>query len=236
MGISVIVPARNEAQNLEHVVKSLSEIDIVSEVVICEGDSTDVTWEIANLLQKRYPNYVRAIQQNGRFKFNAVQCALSVITTDNVMIWDADNTVDIADQRKLIELSLEHPQALWTGDRLKGIRKQGSMRSLNYLGNLFFAVIWAPFIGQKIDTLCGSKIFPRDLLDGCPAEIKQQDPFGDFSLLAAACFKKIPVCSLPVTYLARTYGHTNIKRWRNGARLLKIYLAFLKLQFSRIDE
>lgn len=236
MGISVIVPARNEAQNLEDVVKSLSEIDAVSYVVICEGASTDDSWEIANALQNRYPNYVRAIQQDGRFKFNAVQCALNIITTDNVMIWDADNTVDIADQRKLIELSLQQPFVLWTGDRLKGIRKKGSMRSLNYLGNHFFALIWAPFIGQKIDTLCGSKIFPRDLLDGCPLEIKRQDPFGDFSLLAAASLKNISVCSLPVTYLARTYGHTNIKRWRNGARLLKIYLAFLKLHFSRIDK
>jgi len=75
--------------------------------------------------------------------------------------------------------------------------------------------------------LCGSKIFPKSLLENCPRSVLDNDPFGDFSILAAAYKSNTPVRSLPVKYLARTYGNTNIHRWRHGVQLLYIYLVFI---------
>jgi glycosyltransferase involved in cell wall biosynthesis len=203
------------------------DIKEVREIIICEGNSTDNTWEVSKSLEREFPERLKVIKQDGRLKFNAVRCALSEASCEIVMIWDADNTVAIGDQKSLIRAALENPKALWTGDRLKGSREKGSMRFLNYIGNSLFAYAWAPFFGAKTDTLCGSKIFPRSILSNCPQKILKKDPFGDFSLLAGAVFGGLPIRSQPVNYLARSYGKTNIKRWSNGATLLRVYFAIV---------
>jgi glycosyltransferase involved in cell wall biosynthesis len=233
MPISVIVPARNEEKNINNVIEDLKKIPIVGEVIIVEGNSTDETWNVAKAAQTENRNFVKAIQQDGKNKFNAVLCGLAIANNNHIMIWDADNTVSIPNQIELMALAEKEPGFLWTGNRLRGTRENGAMRFFNWIGNHLFSLVWTPFTGlRKIDTLCGSKIFPKDLLESCPREVINNDPFGDFSILAAAHHKHIPVRSVPVNYLARTYGNTNIHRWRHGVQLLYIYGLFLRSLIS----
>jgi len=233
---SVIVPARNEELNLPSIIEFLNNQTSVHEVIICEGNSTDDTWRVAQDLEMKYPSLVRSIQQDGRNKFNAVLCALDVATVDHIVIWDADGTVAFADQVRLLDAATRDPGALWTGDRLKAQRETGAMRFLNYLGNHFFATLWGLVLRDKVDTLCGTKIFNKNLLDSCPAELKDHDPFGDFSLIAAAYLSGSRVRSLPVHYLARSYGETNIRRWSNGIHLLQLFYLFLKHLLRRRNK
>jgi len=228
MPISVIVPARNEEKNINAVIDDLKKFIVVNEVIIVEGNSTDETWRVAQLAQRDNPDLVRAIQQDGRDKFNAVLCGMAITTNDQIMIWDADNTVSISNQLELMNFAENEPMSLWTGNRLRGTRETGAMRFFNLIGNHLFSLAWIPFTGKnKIDTLCGSKIFPKSLLENCPSTVLENDPFGDFSILAAAYMSNTPVRSMPVKYLARTYGNTNIHRWRHGVKLLYIYLVFI---------
>jgi hypothetical protein len=48
------------------------------------------------------------------------------------------------------------------------------------------------------------------------------DPFGDFELLFPAATLGLGIVDIPVRYLARTYGNTNIHRFRHGFLLLKM--------------
>lgn len=228
MPITVIVPARNEEKNLEGVVRDLRDIAIVNQIVIVEGNSSDKTWEVAKSLENQFQELIVSLQQTGKNKFNAVLCGIDVAKNDHIMIWDADNTVLISDQFELMNLAEKEPMSLWTGNRLRGTREAGAMRFFNLIGNHLFSLVWIPFTGKnKIDTLCGSKIFPKSLLENCPSTVLENDPFGDFSILASAYMSDTPVRSLPVKYLARTYGNTNIHRWRHGVKLLYIYLVFI---------
>lgn len=229
MPISVIVPARNEEKNLIPVIADLKKISLVNEVIIVEGNSSDKTWKVAQLAQSVDSGYVRAIQQDGKNKFNAVLCGIEIAKNNHIMIWDADNTVSIPNQIQLIELAEKEPYFLWTGNRLTGSREIGAMRFFNWVGNHLFSIVWTPFTGvRKIDTLCGSKIFPKSLLNSCPKNVLDHDPFGDFSILAAAFHSNVQVRTVPVKYLARTYGNTNIHRWRHGIQLLYIFVLFLQ--------
>jgi glycosyltransferase involved in cell wall biosynthesis len=228
MSISVIVPARNEEKNINNVIADLKTIPMVEEIIIVEGNSTDNTWKVAQSAEESEPGFIRAIKQDGKNKFNAVMCGIRVARSEHVMIWDADNTVSIPNQIELMKLAGKEANFLWTGNRLRGTRENGAMRFFNRIGNHLFSLVWIPFTGMhKIDTLCGSKIFPRTILDSCPKNIIDNDPFGDFSILAAAFHNKTPVRSVPVNYLARTYGNTNIHRWRHGVQLLYIFLLFV---------
>ena len=48
------------------------------------------------------------------------------------------------------------------------------------------------------------------------------DPFGDFDLLFGAAKLNLKIVELPIRYRERTYGTTNIQRWRHGWLLLKM--------------
>jgi glycosyltransferase involved in cell wall biosynthesis len=231
MPITVIVPARNEEKNLPEVVRDLQEISMVNQIVIVEGNSSDETWNVAQNLEILHQGVVTTLKQTGKGKFNAVLSGIDAAHNDHVMIWDADNTVLIANQIELMNLAEKEPRFLWTGNRLSGTRETGAMRFFNLVGNHLFSIAWIPFTSKKIDTLCGTKIFPKSLLERCPSSVLRNDPFGDFSILAAAYVSKTPVKSLPVRYLARTYGSTNIHRWRHGFQLLYIYLIFVSSLF-----
>jgi len=85
------------------------------------------------------------------------------------------------------------------------------------------------------DTLCGTKVlFKKDYEDikAGRAYFGDFDPFGDFDLLFGAAKLNLKIIELPVRYYARTYGETNISRWRHGWLLLKMTVfAVNKIKF-----
>ena len=48
------------------------------------------------------------------------------------------------------------------------------------------------------------------------------DPFGDFDLLFGAAKLNLKIIDLPIRYRERTYGTTNIQRWRHGWLLVQM--------------
>jgi hypothetical protein len=58
------------------------------------------------------------------------------------------------------------------------------------------------------------------------------DPFGDFDLLFGAAKQNLKMLDLPIRYKARTYGETNISRWKHGWLLLRmVCFAARRLKF-----
>src|SRR5260370_28857111 len=86
--ISVIIPARNEARNLEYVLPHIPTI--VSEVILVDGHSTDESIEVA---QQFLPG-IRVIEQLGKGKGDAVRAGLEVATGDIIVLLDADRSAD----------------------------------------------------------------------------------------------------------------------------------------------
>jgi len=235
---SILVPCRNESGNLIPLIEAIIGIlKTGDEIIIIEGGSSDSTYEEALALSAKFPNQVRTFKQNGEGKFNAVLVGVKESDLPIVMIWDADATVNF-DQNHEIYLHQNGATHLITGDRLRGRRDKGSMRFANFLGNWAFAITWSGILNQRpMDLLCGTKKFPRHLITDAPSWMLDLDPYGDFSILAMAKHKKIKITSLPVHYHSRSYGKTNIHRWRGGVELLKITIViFLKLKLNKVKN
>jgi hypothetical protein len=63
------------------------------------------------------------------------------------------------------------------------------------------------------------------------------DPFGDFDLLFGAARLNLKIVDLPVRYGARTYGTTNISRFRHGLLLLRMSaFAFRKFRVTPVTR
>ena len=88
MRVSVVIPARNEARNLPHVLEALPAG--LHEVILVDGHSVDDTIEVA---QRVRPD-VRIVQQTRRGKGNALACAFAEVTGDVIVMLDADGSAD----------------------------------------------------------------------------------------------------------------------------------------------
>jgi hypothetical protein len=103
------------------------------------------------------------------------------------------------------------------------------MRFMNFVGNKFFSLAFSWVLGQNVkDTLCGTKVLSRndyEIIARNRSYFGDFDPFGDFDLLLGAAKLNLKIVDLPVRYHERTYGQTNIQRWRHGLLLFRM-LAF----------
>ena len=92
-------------------------------------------------------------------------------------------------------------------------------------------------LGQRIkDTLCGTKVLFKKDYEKIASGRKyfgDFDPFGDFDLLFGAAKLNLKIVEMPIRYQARTYGSTNIQRWKHGWLLLKMtFFAMRKIKFN----
>jgi glycosyltransferase involved in cell wall biosynthesis len=225
---SVIIPARNEAGNIGAALRRMPTLGKKTEIVFVEGNSTDDTWGMIEreLASYRGPHQVRAIQQPGKGKWDAVRAGFSVARGDVVVIQDADLTVPPEDLPKFYQAIESGVAEFANGSRLVYPMETGAMRFLNLLGNRFFATALSFILGQPIkDSLCGTKMMLRKDYERAMERIAgfgDFDPFGDFSLLFGAALIGLRIRDVPVRYKDRKYGETNISRFRHALVLLRI--------------
>jgi hypothetical protein len=153
------------------------------------------------------------------------------------MILDGDLSVRPEDLPKFHRGLVDGRAEMVNGSRLVYDMEPGSMRFLNMLGNRTFARLLKWIIGQQVkDTLCGTKVLLKsdyDRIAAGRAYFGEFDPFGDFDLLYGAARLNLRIVDLPVRYQPRTYGETNISRWRHGVLLLRMTVfAFWKFKVA----
>jgi len=97
--LSVVIPARNEAEALpstvEHLRLELRLNHIPHEIVVVDDGSTDRTWPVLQEIQKRIPE-VRPVQDPGQNGFGrATAFCLRSTRGDCVVIMMADESDDV---------------------------------------------------------------------------------------------------------------------------------------------
>ncbi len=106
------------------------------------------------------------------------------------------------------------------------------MRFLNTLGNKFFSLAFTWLLDQRFkDTLCGTKVLCRrdyERIAAGRSYFGDFDPFGDFDLIFGAAKLDLKIVEIPIRYRERTYGTTQISRFRHGWLLLRMCLFALR--------
>jgi hypothetical protein len=236
--LSIVVPARNEAGMIDTILRDLTELDCMTELIFVEGHSSDKTYEAIECAVSGYTGDKKILyaRQSGKGKGDAVRKGFDMATSDIITIFDADMTVPAADIPKFYRAIIENRGDFINGSRLVYPLEKQSMRFLNFLGNKFFSLAFSWLLNSRLkDTLCGTKMLWREdyhEIQTGRAFFGDFDPFGDFDLLFGASKLNRKIIDLPVHYGERTYGTTNIQRWRHGWLLLKmVVFAMRKIKF-----
>lgn len=237
--LSVVVPARNEKGNIENAILRMPRVAPRTEVIFVEGGSSDGTWEeIERVRNAGAPGLeIKAVKQTGTGKCDAVRLGFSQATGDVLTILDADLTMPPELLPRFYDAWREGKGDFINGTRLVYPVEGGEMRFLNRVGNGFFAKALSYVLDVSIgDSLCGTKLFARAdylRLAEWRRTLGEFDPFGDFELLFPAAVLGLGIRDIPVRYRARTYGRTNISRFRDGWVLLRMtVIGFFRIKLG----
>ncbi len=236
--VSVVVAARNEAGNIEHLITRLPQMGPQDELILVEGHSSDATWETIQIMAQKYAERlpIKIAQQDGEGKGDAIRTGFALATKEILMILDADLTVPPEDLPKFYQALVSDKGEFINGSRLVYPMANKAMRFFNIVGNKFFAAAFSFVLGQRFkDTLCGTKVLRRTdylKLAAQRSYFGDFDPFGDFDLLFGASRLGLKILEIPIAYKERVYGETNIHRWKHGLLLLRMVIfAARKIKF-----
>lgn len=236
--VTVVCPCRNEAGNVMQVVERLPTLGVGTELIFVEGNSTDDTLrKCQEAIAAHAEKNIKLIQQGaGRGKGDAVRKGYAAATGDILMILDADMTVPPEDLPKFVAAISSEKGEFINGTRLVYPMEKDAMRFLNKIGNKVFSGIFTWILRQPLtDTLCGTKVMWRkdyEELAANRAYFGEFDPFGDFDLIFGAAKMGLEILEVPIRYRERTYGATNISRFRHGLLLFRMSaLAARRIRF-----
>lgn len=223
--VSVVVAARNEEGNIKNIFDRLPQMGSKTELIFVEGHSRDKTYETIEKEIALHPGTLSLLfRQSGIGKADAIRLGFEKASGDILMILDADLTVPPEDLPRFYEAIASGKGEFINGVRLVYPMEKEAMRTLNFIGNKLFSMAFSWMLGQPIkDTLCGTKVMWRKDYDKISANrsyFGDFDPFGDFDLIFGAAKLNRKIVDLPIRYRERTYGTTNISRWKHGALLI----------------
>jgi SAM-dependent methyltransferase len=233
---TVVVPARNERGNIEAAVKRIPRFARDLEIIFVEGHSKDGTWDEIQRVVKAYPEYdIKAMHQPGRGKADAVFSAFDIARGDVLMILDGDLTMPPEQLPKFWYAVQSGMGEFINGSRLVYPMEDEAMRFLNLVANKGFSVLFTWLLSQRLtDTLCGTKVLRRadyERLKAGRSYFGDFDPFGDFDLIFGASKLSLKMVEVPIRYANRTYGETQISRFRHGFMLIRMVLfAFFRIK------
>jgi glycosyltransferase involved in cell wall biosynthesis len=216
-GVSVVIPAKNEARNLPWVLERLPSY--VDEVIVVDGLSTDGTLDVARMI---LPDVV-VVHEERPGKGAAMRAGIDVARGTYVVLMDADGSMDPAEIERYVTL-LEAGYDLVKGSRnlpgggstdLTHLRAFGNSRLLDLANLLYgtnFTELCYGFVGLRRSAA------PLLYLDADGFEIETQ-------IVTRAVRAGLRIAEVPSMEAPRRYGESNLRTFRDGWRVLRTLLA-----------
>ena len=214
--ISVVIPALNEASNLQYVLPHLPSI--VSEVILVDGDSIDGTAAIALQLLPA----VRLIKQTGKGKGNALRAGFAVCTGDIIVMLDADGSADPGEIPRFIDVLLKGYDFA-KGSRFIEDGGSHDLTRLRRLGNYGLSLFVNSLFFARFSDLCyGYNAFWAHCLDHFHIDC---DGFEIETLINLRIHQsRLKMVEVPSFEYQRIHGQSKLHTFRDGWRVLKTIL------------
>jgi glycosyltransferase involved in cell wall biosynthesis len=195
MRVSVIIPTRNEALSIGRVLADLP-MDVVTEVIVVDSDSTDETREIAARMG------ARVISEPRRGYGRACLTGIAAESAPDVVVFlDGDYSDRPAELPLLLAPIVEGRADITLGSRLAGPRTPGALPWHAALGNRLAAFLISKLFGQRITDLGPFRAARADVIRALALE---EDTYGwAVEMILKAAVQGFRVVEVPVSYHPR---------------------------------
>jgi glycosyltransferase involved in cell wall biosynthesis len=214
--VSVVIPARNEAKNLPWVLPRIP--DVVDEIILVDGLSTDQTVEIARMVRSD----LAIVHESRPGKGAALRSGFERATGDFIVMLDADGSMDPAEIPAFLEL-LDQDNDMVKGSRFLPPGGTADMTALRKAGNFGLLTLANVMFGSSYTDLCyGFMAFRRVLLE--PMQLDADGFEIEMQLIARATLLGARIVEVPSFESQRRYGSSSLNAYRDGWRVLRTML------------
>jgi glycosyltransferase involved in cell wall biosynthesis len=211
--VSLVIPAKNEAQNIAGVLEQIA--DDVSEVILVDGNSTDATLITARSCR---PD-IRIVPQEGIGKGSALRAGFLAATGDIIVMMDADGSMAPQEIRHYLHF-LANGYDFVKGSRFIAGGGSLDITTFRRLGNRFLLAVFNTLYGGDLTDLCyGFCAFHRRYL-----ELLALSATGfeiEAEMVVRAMQAGLRIAEVPSLELPRRAGRSNLRSIRDGTRVLR---------------
>jgi glycosyltransferase involved in cell wall biosynthesis len=225
--VSVVIPAKNEARNLPHVLGALAPD--LHEVILVDGHSTDDTISVA---RKCRPG-ITIIRQTRMGKGNALACGFEEASGDFIVMLDADGSTDPVEIPLFVN-ALKGGADFAKGSRFMPGAGSADISRIRQFGNFWLNKVVNVLYRTRYSDLCyGYNAFRRECLSVIALEagdMEVTDPgtmlWGDGfeveTLINVRIAKAgLKVAEVPSFERNRRFGSSNLNAFSDGMRVLR---------------
>jgi len=218
MKLSILIPVYNEAATIKEILKRVQEVPIngvEKEIIIVDDGSQDGTREILrNEVEPGLSGGKVLYHERNQGKGAALQTGLAEVTSDIVLIQDADLEYDPQDYPHLVRPIVDGVADVVYGTRFLG----GTHRVLffwHFIGNRFLTLISNMLTNLNLsDMETGYKVFRAEVIKQIPLRSKR---FGfEPEITAKISKRRCRVYEVPISYFGRDYSEGKKITWKDG--------------------
>ena len=227
--ISIVIPAHNEKENLEELLKrtksSLNPEAVNYEVLIVDDNSTDGTREFTDVISSK-DRRIRVIHRKGGASFGkTIRVGFEATSGDVIVPLMGDLSDDPGEILHLVD-ALDDGFDVAVGSRfLPGSSVEGYPR-LKMLANRCFNILATTIFGLKIKDLTNAfKAYRREVLDSIC--IKSEGFEINAEIPLKAHLLGFTMIEVPVHWRGRRKGVSKLKLGKMGPRYLSVLINIL---------
>jgi glycosyltransferase involved in cell wall biosynthesis len=224
--VSIVLPAYNEADGIEHAVADFLSVDVVDEVVVVNNNSRDATPDLARTAGARVVDETR--QGYG----SALRRGLAEATTDIVIMAEPDGTFIADDVHKLLAYSQDADMVLGTRTTPELIFSEANMGMAMRWGNWIVAKLLQILFNTPSLSDCGCtmRLIRRSALERFRDRLTVDRSHFLPEMVILARQSGVSIIEVPVTYRGRRGISKITGSWRGtvevGVRMLQLILTY----------
>ena len=201
MNLSVILPAYNEIQTIDEILRRVKAVNLATEIVVVDDGSTDGTREYLTGLKDPLIRVI--LHEKNQGKGAAVRTGIQNATGEVLLIQDADLEYDPREYPHLLKPIKENIADIVYGSRFLGGARRPILywnmvanKLLTFMTNILYNNILS-------DMETGYKVFKRDLVKDIPLHAKRFDFEPEFT--AKVLKRHLRIYEVPIDFNPRDY-------------------------------
>jgi len=205
--ISIVLPALNEAANIERAVESAAgaarALGLDPEVIVVDDGSSDGTGSVLAAMRESHPELRVETHSENRGYGCALRTGFAAASAGLVFYTDADNQFDVTELGRLLPLATANDLVVgYRIDRADPRPRLIAAWGYNRLANLLFRT------GLR-DVDCAFKLMRRDSLERL--RLSSSEFFIDTEMIAKARQLGMEIAEVGVTHYPRAAGETTVR-------------------------